>query len=69
MTDEHIAQAVKIIKASNSPKVSFNVPVNDSYSNVHAILIHDCNAALINRLVAENFSLYMGSKGLSVDKF
>ena len=63
------AKAIEIISESNSPKVSFNVPVVDSYSNVHDILIHESNAALINKLVAEGYSLSMCSKGLSVDKY
>jgi hypothetical protein len=69
MTKENKALAVELITASNSPKVSFRVPVTDNYSAVHEILIHECNADLINRLIAYGFSLFMTPKGLSVDKF
>ena len=69
MKAEFIAQAFGIISNSNSPKVSFNVPVNDNYSNVYSILIHESNASLINELVKAGFSLSMTPKGLAVDKF
>jgi len=62
-------KAVEIITAQNSVKCSFNVPVNDNYSNVHDILIHNSNAATINKLVEAGFSLSMCDKGLSIDKY
>ena len=65
----YLNKAIQIIALSNQPKISFNVPVNDSFSNVHAILIHECNASLINDLVAAGYSLSMTPKGLSVSKF
>ena len=60
---------LEIIANSNSPKVSFHVPVEDNYSNVHDILIHESNADLINKLITAGFSLSMSKKGLSVSCF
>ena len=57
---------MEIISASNQPKVSFNVPVNDSFNHVYCILIHECNATLTRQLMEEGYSLYMTPKGLSV---
>lgn len=69
MTALDFQKALDIITASNSPKVSFRVPVKDNYSNVHQILIHKSNAALIKQLIDAGFSLSMCKKGLSVDKY
>lgn len=69
MTEENYMKAIKIIVASNSPKVSFNVPVNGNYSHTYAILIHNSNATLINELVNAGYSLSMCDKGLAVDKY
>lgn len=69
MKAEYFQEALQIISQSNSIKVSFNVPVKDNYSNVHAILIHNSNATVISDLVAAGFSLSMNDKGLSVNKY
>lgn len=69
MKPEYFQEALQIISKSNSIKVSFNVPVNDNYSNVHQILIHNSNATVINELIAAGFSLSMNDKGLSVNKY
>jgi hypothetical protein len=69
MKPEDFSKAVDIIIASNSPKVSFNVPVTDNYTYVHRILIHESNADLTNKLIAAGFKLSMCAKGLSVDKY
>lgn len=70
MKPETLALAVKIIMQHGTKvKVSFNVPVTDSYSNVHEILIHDCCAGLINVLVKNGYSLHLSEKGLSVTHF
>lgn len=69
MKAEYFQEALLIISKSNSIKVSFNVPVNDNYSNVHQILIHNSNATVINELIAAGFSLSMNDKGLSVNKY
>lgn len=63
------AKAIEIISASNSIKVSFNVPINDNYSHTHDILIHKSNADVINKLVKAGFSLSMCDKGLTIDDF
>jgi len=69
MKADDFKKAIEIITESNSVKVSFNVPVEDNYSNCHAILIHESNASLVNNLVAAGFSLFPGKKGISIDKF
>ena len=69
MRTEYFQEALQIIRKSNSIKVSFNVPVNDNYSNVYPILIHNSNATVINDLIAAGFSLSMNDKGLSVTKY
>lgn len=69
MTNEIRTKAIDLISKSLSCKVSFNVPINDNYSNAYQILIHESNASLINELIKEGYSLFMTSKGLSVDKF
>jgi hypothetical protein len=69
MNADYFQEALQIISKSNSIKVSFNVPVNDNYSNVHQILIHNSNATVINELIAAGFSLSMNDKGLSVNKY
>lgn len=69
MKAEYFQEALQIISKSNSIRVSFNVPVENNYSNVYQILIHNSNAAVINELVAAGFSLSMNDKGLSVNKY
>lgn len=69
MKSEQLQEAIAIITKSNSIKVSFNVPVNDHYSNVYQILIHESNAKVIEELYKAGFSLSMTPKGLSVDKY
>ena len=69
MTQDNFNQAITIISRSNQPKVSFNVPVADSYSRTYAILIHESNATLIAQLLENGFSLSMTAKGLSVNKY
>lgn len=68
MTQEHFRQALSIIQDSENVKVSFNVPINDSYSQRHDILIHNSNATLVKQLVEAGFSLSMCENGLSVYK-
>lgn len=69
MKEKYFAQALEIISKSNSIKVSFNVPVDNNYSNVYQILIHESNASVIDQLIVAGFSLSMTPKGLSVTKF
>lgn len=69
MTNDQLNLAIGIIAGSNSVSVSFNVPVTNNYSSTYKILIHECNATLINELVKAGYSLFMTNKGLSIDKF
>ena len=69
MKPEHFQEALDIITTNNRIKVSFNTPVNDNYSNVYDILIHESNGSVITKLVNAGFSLSMTPKGLSVTKF
>ena len=48
MKAEDKKKAIEIIAQSNSPKVSFHVPITDNYSNVHDILIHESNASKLS---------------------
>lgn len=67
MKPEFKQKAIEILANSNSVKCSFNTPVEDNYSHVYEILIHNSNATTIGLLVKEGFSLFMTDKGLSVD--
>lgn len=69
MKAEDFNEAISIVTTNNRIKISFNTPVNDSYSNVYQILIHESNASVINKLVSAGFSLSMCEKGLIVDKY
>lgn len=69
INSEAFNAAMSIISKSNSVQISINVPVKDNYSNVYALLIHSSNAEVINRLVADGFSLSMCNKGLNVDYY
>jgi hypothetical protein len=69
MKTQYFQEALQIISKSNNIKVSFNVPVDNNYSNVYDILIHNSNATVINDLIAAGFSLSMNDKGLSVNKY
>ena len=69
MKKEFKDKAIAILSKSISIKVSFNVPVKDSYNNVYEILIHESNASVINELITEGYSLSMNPKGLSVNKY
>ena len=69
MKTEDFNKALSILTSNNMIKVSFNTPITDNYSNVYQILIHESNATVINKLIAEGFSLSMNAKGLSVDKY
>jgi predicted peroxiredoxin len=69
MTNENFFTAVQIITRNNSIKVSFNVPVKDNYSHTHQILIHESNAAVLDELINNGFSLSMCEKGLKVNNY
>lgn len=69
MKTEDFEQALAIITTNNRIKVSFNTPVEDNYSHVYPILIHESNASVIKKLVEAGFACSMTPKGLSVDKY
>lgn len=69
MKEKHLNLALQLIAKSNSAKVSFNVPINDSYLRAYEILIHESNATLIELLVKNGFALHMTAKGLSVNNY
>jgi hypothetical protein len=69
MSNENFLAAIEILTTNNKIKVSFNTPVEDHYSNVYKILIHESNASVITELVAAGFSVAMSPKGLSVNKY
>jgi hypothetical protein len=68
MTQENFTKALEILTNNHAITVSFNVPVDNDYTNTYAILIHKSNATVIRRLVEAGFSLSMTDKGLSVNK-
>jgi hypothetical protein len=69
MKPEDFRRALEIITSNNRITVSFNTPVKDNYSNMHPILIHESNAAVLKLLQQEGYSLSMTKKGLRVDKY
>lgn len=69
MKPEFKSEALEIISKSNSIRVSFNVPVTDSYSNTYEILIHECNASTVDAFIKMGFKLSMTPKGMSVNKY
>ncbi|PXV66846.1 hypothetical protein CLV62_104107 [Dysgonomonas alginatilytica] len=69
MKTEDFNKAVQILTTNNQIKVSFNTPITDNYSSVYKILIHESNAAVINELIKNGYSLSMCPKGLSVKKY
>ena len=45
--DDNFNKAVEIITGSHlTVKLSFCVPIHDSYSNIFPILIHECPSAI-----------------------
>lgn len=69
MTNEDFSNAVALVSKTTNIKVAFNVPVSDSISNVHKLLILESNATIITKLIEAGYSLSMCAKGLVVDKF
>lgn len=43
MTNEDFSNAVALVSETTNIKVAFNVPVSDSISNVHKLLILESN--------------------------
>jgi hypothetical protein len=69
MSSENFSRAIQLITSNLHVKVSFNVPIEGSYSSVHQIVIHESNATLTKKLHEEGYSLYPTHNGLSVTKF
>lgn len=69
MKVEDFEQVLAIITTNNQIKVSFNTPVEDNYSHVYQILIHESNATVIKKLIEAGFSCAMTPKGLNVTKY
>ena len=69
MSNEDFVKAVLLIATSKSCKALFLTPVTNNYGNVYAILIQESNAAIINTLIDDGYSLSMTPKGLSVNKY
>lgn len=69
MEKEKLYQLVNFLSLAKNCKVSFNVPAEDNYDNVHEVIIHECSAACINDLIGMNYSLFMTEKGLVVDHY
>jgi len=69
MTTKDRVIALDILSGSNSVKVSFNVPMKDSYSHMYGIIIHKSNVSTIDALHDAGFKLSMTNKGLHVDKY
>jgi len=68
--DNHFTTAVKIISSFKSQcTVSFNVPINDNYSNVYPILIKQCAPGLVNELLANGFVIGVCEKGAYVERY
>lgn len=67
--DNNFNKAVEIITNSHlTVKLSFCVPVHDSYMNIYPILIHECPPAITKLLVDADYTCSMTAKGLAVDK-
>ena len=69
MNPDDFRRALEIITTNNRITVSFNTPVDDNYANTYPILIHESNAAVLNQLHDEGYSLSMTEKGLCVMKY
>lgn len=68
--DKNFNEALSIIaKSPSRVNVTINEPVEDNYSNVYSILLHQACAKLIDNLIGAGFSIGVCSKGTWVDKF
>lgn len=68
MSKADYLQAVTMIATSFNAKAQYNVCVDNHISSTYDILLLECNAALIDKLVTAGYSLAMTPKGLSVAK-
>ena len=68
MSAEDRLLALEIITSSTKCNVSFNVPINDSYTNVDEIVIHSCPPSVVKKLINYGFSCTVSNNGLSISK-
>lgn len=68
--DKNFNEALGIIaKSPSRVNITINEPVEDNYSNVYPILLHQACAKLIKNLIEAGFAIGVCSKGTWVDKF
>lgn len=68
MKAENLAKAIEICTENHSTKLSINL-IPTGKSNVASqvpLVIHECCAAVVNKLIEAGFSLSMGIDGLHV---
>ncbi len=70
MKAEYVREAIEICRDSHSTEVKFNhVPEDDIVSNAIPLVILNCCASVINKLVKAGFSLFLTDVGLEVQKY
>ena len=70
MNDNDFTRAVEIIaNRASSTTLSFNMPINDNYSNVYPIVLHKAAPGLIETLIRNGYSVGVCAKGTYIDKF
>ena len=71
MKPENLALAIKICAEHHSTKLSLNHirHNNNSVSAAIPLVIHECCASVVDKLIKEKFSLSMGPEGLHVDDY
>lgn len=68
--DKNFNEALNIIaKSPSRVNITINEPVEDNYSNVYPILLHQACAKLIKNLIEAGFAIGVCSKGTWIDKF
>lgn len=68
--DKNFNEALSIIaKSPSKVNITINEPVEDNYSNVYPILLHQACAKLIKNLIEAGFAIGVCPKGTWVDKF
>ncbi len=68
--DKDFNEALSIItKSPSRVNVTINEPVEDNYSNIYPILLHQACPRLISNLIEAGFAIGVCLKGTWVDKF
>ena len=68
--DDNFNEALSIIaKSPSRVNITINEPVEDNYSNVYPILLHQACPVLIKDLIEAGFTIGVCLKGTWVDKF